>query len=527
MLGITKFKFKKEEFGKIKEYHFGSNWPVVYLIKNDKELYVGETTSLYNRSSQHYDNPERRRLNELYVITDEEYNKSAALDIESSLIQYIAADGKYILQNGNQGLQNHNYFDKDKYQAKFEVIWKELQKISLVKKELVQIKNSDLFKYSPYKALTDEQFMIANQILYDIKTKSHTTFIVHGGPGTGKTILATFLVKSLKEMKDTEDLKVGLVLPMVSIRQTLKKVFKSIKNLSAKMVIGPSEVSKKYDILIVDEAHRLSRRKNIVNFKSYDDTNKKLGLDSDATQLDWVMKCSDVQILFYDKNQSVRPSDVSSEAFSNLLVREFRLRSQIRIGIGDDGERYIKFIEDVFDLVETSDDKFSDYDFKIYDDIHQMVKDIKTKNNEIDLCRMISGYAWPWASKKDSSKYDIEIDGLSLKWNSVSSNWVYSKNAINEVGCIHTVQGYDLNYAGVIIGPDISYNKKENKFVIHPDEYRDSNGKRGVDDIEELERYIINIYKTLLTRGIKGTYVYIVNNDLREYFKNAFTDKNN
>lgn len=71
------------------------NWPVVYLIKNDKELYIGETTSLYNRSNQHYDNPERRKLDKMYVITDEEYNKSAALDIESSLIQYIAADGKF------------------------------------------------------------------------------------------------------------------------------------------------------------------------------------------------------------------------------------------------------------------------------------------------------------------------------------------------------------------------------------------------------------------------------------------------
>ena len=171
MLGITTFQFKKDQFEKIKGYHFGLNWPVVYLIKNDKELYVGETTSLYNRSNQHYDNPERRKLDKMYVITDEEYNKSAALDIESSLIQYIAADGKFLLQNGNHGLQNHNYFDREKYQAKFETIWKELQSISLVKNELVQIKNSDLFKYSPYKALTDEQFIIANQILYDIKHK--------------------------------------------------------------------------------------------------------------------------------------------------------------------------------------------------------------------------------------------------------------------------------------------------------------------------------------------------------------------
>ena len=394
----------------------------------------------------------------------------------------------------------------------------------MVKNELIQIKNSDLFKYSPYKALTDEQLMIANQILHDVKTRTHGTFIIHGGPGTGKTILATYLVKSLKEMEWSKDLNVGLVLPMTSIRNTIKKVFKSIKGLSSKMVIGPSETLNEYDILLVDEAHRLRQRKNIVNYKSYDDANKSLGLDKDATELDWVMKCSDVQILFYDENQSVRPSDVSPVLFSKLPVKVFKLHSQLRIGTGDDGEKYIKFIQDVFDLVTVNGDKFNNYDFKIYDDIHQMAADIKSKNEEIDLCRMVSGYAWPWASKKDPSKHDIEIDGLKLAWNSVNHNWVNSKNAINEVGCIHTVQGYDLNYTGVIIGPEISYDSQEKKFIIHPEKYMDANGKRGAN-VEDLERYIINIYKTLLTRGIKGTYVYIVDKDLRAYFKAAFAKK--
>jgi hypothetical protein len=147
-----------------------------------------------------------------------------------------------------------------------------------------------------------------------------------------------------------------------------------------------------------------------------------------------------------------------------------------------------------------------------------MVNDIKQKNEKMDLCRIVSGYAWPWISKKNPNKYDIEVGNVKLKWNSVNNNWVYSKNAINEVGCIHTVQGYDLNYAGVIIGPEISYDFEKKKFKVYPEKYMDINGKRGVNDIEELERYIINIYKTLLTRGIYGTYVYIVDKNLRKYF---------
>ncbi len=524
MSDITTFEFDKGQFEKIKEFNFGSNWPVVYLIEDGHELYVGETINVYNRSNQHYEKAERRKLKNIHIITDEEYNKSAALDIESSLIQYLAADGKYILQNGNHGLKDHNYFDREKYQAKFETIWRDLKEKYMVQNDLVQIKNSDLFKYSPYKALTPEQTVIVDEIIHDIiqglKSGENKTFIVRGGPGTGKTILATYLFKQLNEIRKTSKLRVALVVPMTALRETLQKVFKNIKNLSPKMVIAPSEAIKKYDILIVDEAHRLRQRKNIVNFKVFDFTNKLLGFDKDGNELDWIKKCSNYQILFYDENQSVRPSDIAPSNFANLKVKEFELKSQIRMGVGEDGDKYYSFIQDAFDLRIPSNNNFGSYDFKLYDDIHQMVNDIKLKNQKIDLCRVISGYAWPWASKNNPEAHDIEIDGLKLKWNSVNHNWVYSPNAINEVGCIHTVQGYDLNYAGVIIGPELSYDPVNKQFIIHREKYMDINGRKGVDDIKELERYIINIYKTLLTRGIEGTYVYIVDEELRKYFKN-------
>lgn len=527
MSTINTFEFSKNKFEDIKKQNFGLSWPVVYIIENGKELYVGETVNVYVRSNQHYENPNRRRLKNIHIITDEEYNKSATLDIESNLIQYISADGKFILQNGNSGLRNHNYFDRQKYQAKFEAIWEDLQKMKLANNDLAQIRNSDLFKYSPYKALTIEQMTVANELIEEMRFSNNKSYIVNGDPGTGKTILAVYLFKRFQTIKELSGLKIGLVVPMTSLRNTLQQVFKNISGLSANMVIGPSDVVKGYDILLVDEAHRLRRRKNIANYKSFDDNNKFLGFDKDADELDWILKCSNKQILFYDKNQSVRPSDVSFDKFDKLSTKRFELKSQLRLGQGNenDGEIYIEAIQNIFDLIDFNGDKISEYDFKIYDDLSKMVDDIKDKNQKMDLCRLISGYAWPWTSKKNPDKHDIEIGDVKLKWNSVNHNWVNSANAINEVGCIHTVQGYDLNYAGVIIGPEISYDAYLKEIKIHPEKYMDINGKKGVDDIDELKRYIINIYKTLLTRGIYGTYVYIVDDALRDYFKKNFFNK--
>lgn len=524
MTVIKSFPFDSNKFDAIKKYEYGKNWPVVYLIEDKKEIYIGETTAAYSRSKQHFENPERAKLKEIHIITDEEYNKSATLDIESSLIQYISADGKYKLQNGNEGIKNHNYFDKAKYKAKFEIIWKELQAIGIVGKELHQIRNSDLFKFSPYKALTEDQLIVSEEIFNNLKLNKINSLIINGKPGTGKTILAIYLIKLLQSREETKHLKVGLVVPMSALRKTLEKVFRNISGLKSSMVIGPSEViDANYDILIVDEAHRLKRRKNIVNYGSFDITNQKLGLDNYGNELDWIVKSSKQQIFFYDKNQSVKPSDVRPEDFAKLSITNFNLTSQQRILAG---EEYTDFIDDVFDLQKVKKSSFDNYDLKLYEDLGEMVKDIKKKDSEFGLSRIVAGYAWDWVSKNDKNIPDIEIGKEKLFWNSEMKDWVNSSNAINEVGCIHTVQGYDLNYVGVIIGPEISYDNISKTLIINKQNYKDFNGGRGIEDPEELKFYIINIYKTLLTRGIKGAYIYVIDDKLREYFKGVLSDKN-
>ncbi|MDP3999092.1 MAG: DUF2075 domain-containing protein [bacterium] len=517
MSDIQTFIFNKAGLEGIKKFPLGRDWPVVYILENENEVYIGETTSLHNRSRQHYENEDRIRLNRLHVIVDEEYNKSATLDLESQLIQYFSTEGTLRLQNGNKGLVNHNYFDKERYRAKLETIWEKLQKLALVKRDLKDIENSELFKYSPYKALTEDQMAVAEELYAVVRTGQASAHIINGGPGTGKTILATYLVKLLQEDENTKNLIVGLVISMTSLRESIKDAFSCVSGLSRNMVIGPSEVgNRKYDLLIVDEAHRLRQRRNLTNYRSHDAMNARLGLGQNGTELDWVLKCSKQQILFYDEKQSIRPTDVHATQFKDLKATHHFLTSQHRVR---GGEKYITFINDIFEGEKALDAQFNNFDFQIYDDVGQMVDDIKIKNNKFSLCRVVAGFAWPWVSRGDSSATDIDINGFKMRWNSTTTNWVNSTNAINEVGCIHTIQGYDLNYVGVIVGPELAYDAKNKKLTIDENKYEDRNGWRGITDSAELERYIINIYKTLMTRGIRGCYVYFVDKETEQFFK--------
>ena len=519
MREIKKVLFSKKGIDEIGKYHFGRNWPVIYLLENGREIYIGQTNNAHKRSLDHHKNPIRKGMNNIHVISDEKYNKSAVLDIESLLIQHMSADGSMKLQNGNVGLKDHNYYDREMYRAKFEELWETLKEGKIVNKTLLDIKNSDIFKYSPYKALTAEQDIFVTSLLSDLKNKIGSTYVVNGSAGTGKTVLATYLIKRLIEDGHTKHMKIGLVIAMTALRSTLRKVFRSVKGLKANMVLGPNDVCKdKYDLLIVDEAHRLKKRLNLgASYGAFDNVNKKLGLSDKSTQLDWIMRSSEKQIFFYDANQTVMPADIEDSDFKKLNSKRYTLRKQLRVQAGN---TYISFIDSIFELDMHNVCIFKNYEFKIFSDISQMHDAIKQKEKEYGLSRMVAGYSWPWRTKKDKNiNYDIEIDGHKMKWNSVTADWVNSKNAINEVGCIHVIQGYDLNYVGVIIGKELSYNPSEKRIVIKKEEYCDRYGYIGVRDEKELERYLVNIYKTLLTRGIKGTFVYAVDKDLRDFLK--------
>lgn len=530
------------------------NWPLVYFLeeKNAKnqlirDAYVGETTDVVNRLKAHSKTEKKQNLNSVSLILSELFNKSAALDLESNLIRYIAADGKYSLQNGNLGISNHRYYQqKEVYWELFKDIWTDLRKMGIARHSLDHIDNSDLFKYSPYKSLSKEQITSLKTILHCLLDDNAKVSLIQGGAGTGKSILAIFLFKLLKtnlsdfnysdfDEEDEElffllkevkfkygDLNMALVIPMASFRQTIANVFKNIKGLSSKMVIGPSEIVKqKYDLLIVDEGHRLRRRVNLGSyFGTFDKNSLTLGLDKmTSSELDWVQLQSEKSIIFYDKFQSIKPSDTTIESFERLkqlsTTRIEKLVTQFRV---KGGNQYVNLVHNIFNNSQNQNiTGVGHYDFRLFDNLDAMVSQIKKKDQLLGLSRMVAGFAWEWISNKNPEAYDIVIDKTQLRWNSIAVDWVNSPNAINEVGCIHTTQGYDLNYTGIIIGPELDYDFEKNVFVVYKDAYKDKNGKNSIKDEQVLLDYILNIYKTIFLRGIEGTYIYACNSNLRKF----------
>lgn len=542
----------------LEESDFYRDWPVVYVLNSDKEMYIGETYHASQRMKQHLEREDRRRLTDAHIIASKDFTKSATLDIESSLIElYSAIDDKKkrVLQNGNSGIVRHFYSNKEEFSQDskfFSKLWMMLAEKGLVSGSIENLKNSDLFKYSPYKALNAEQCTTRDYILENIleafnENKKQAIF-VDGFAGTGKSILAIYLLKLLttggdfindEEMSETlpflndlkkiktmkPNLKVAYVVSMTSFRKTLQDVFKHIHGLKSSMVIKPGDVAKEnYDILIVDEAHRLMKRKNLTGYKSFDDTNKKLGLPcnknvSDGDQLDWIRKKSQIQIMFYDSTQSIKPSDVDKEKFDELKRGsiEHRLTSQMRC---KGGMYYTDYVRNILSCTQTEEKQIANYDFRLFENIDDFCNALYSKEKEESLCRIVSGYGFEWKSKNNINTKDIVIDNRSFYWNRTSEKWVLSiegKEVVEEVGCIHTIQGYDLNYCGVIFGPEIAYSN--GNIVINKDKYFDIKGKADVKDTEKLKNYIINIYNVLMTRGIKGTYVYVCDEGLREYLK--------
>lgn len=542
-----------------------SNWPVVYLLEDGRDIYVGETGNADRRMRQHLKSVRKQHLREVRVVFDDRFNASACLDLESFLIRLLGGDGKFDLLNLNEGITNQDYYQRTEYNETFKEVFEELRSRGYFERTIPQIENSDLFKLSPYKALNTEQGIAVMEIMEglieDLGTEKRTLAAIQGDPGTGKTIVGIYLMKLMRDLATFdptdevdgnsmfsdlflkgnrelfEALRIGLVVPQKSLRQSIRRVFKKVPALRGAEVLTPYDVAdadEDYDVIVVDEAHRLTQRaaqSHGTLTKRYGEITRRLfGTDDHSiNQLDWIRKRSRHTILLLDTAQSVRPADIEPEVFERVLdetraqKRLYPLQTQMRV---KGGKEYLKFARALIsdDPPATVPD-FGEYEVELFDDLGAMHQRIRERDARHGLARLVAGYAWKWRSKKKTGEHDIELDGVSLDWNVSDVDWIASKTSLEEVGSIHTVQGYDLNYAGVIIGPDLRIDPQTGLLAVDRTNYFDTKGKsnntmRGRETTDEdLLRYITNIYRVLLTRGMRGTYVYVCDPLLRKRFK--------
>ncbi|MDN6706339.1 DNA/RNA helicase domain-containing protein [Corynebacterium glyciniphilum] len=555
------------------------DWPVVYVLhrpatssKGQGEVYIGESLNMDKRFGDHLKNEAKARLEVAEVIVDDTFNKSSCLDLESFLINLSSGDESNRTLNSNAGQQEKNYYNRSYYQLRFREIFDDLRAKGIFSKSIQQIENSEMFKYSPFKSLNEDQMSVVNDILdglvedFASPPGENQVAVVQGDPGTGKTIVATFLMKLLADLGSFVDdvdekreslfedfylddiralfrnRRIGLVVPMQDLRKTLTRVFASTPGLSAEMVRSPREVAlddERYDLLVVDEAHRLSQfgAQSIGALtKEFREINERLfhGERPAAAQLDWLRERSDNTILLVDTSQTVKPIDLSTSVLRALIEardaghrREYVLHSQMRSIGGNDYIDYVKQVLSAYPPDVRSG--FGPYEIGLVDDPRTLVDLIRTKNDAHGLSRVVAGYAWDWVSKKDPERFDIHLDhGVQLRWNSTVTDWINSSKSSDEAGSIHTVQGHDLNYAGVIFGRDLQYDLENERLIVSREDYRDKTGKRnnklaGRDTTDEmLLEFVTNIYYVLMTRGVHGTFIHVVDPGLREYLGRYF-----
>ena len=549
MLSLQSFKYDENTTDSLSRWQYGTNWPIVYIFYNEKTAYVGETLDAVRRTEQHKKEHTFDGFTDVCFVSDKTFNKSVILDLESFLIKYMSADGTKSLINGNAGIVDHNYFYREAYKDDFKEIWNKLKRLGIVSKTLLEIENSDLYKYSPYKTLSQEQYHSVYEILRwlsNVNNASSKSLIeVIGGAGTGKTILAVFLLKlltdlSMSRLSNTSNLqfsweifdelgirsqqitsklsginKIGFVIPMKELRDKMKKVFDTINDLDSKMIISPEEaVNSYYDLLVVDEAHRLYYRHHLPGqqlYAKFDRVNRKLmgedfSTDSDLayTELDWIIRSSRLQILFYDEYQRIRTADIPKSRFEEIcapiLVKRIELFSQMRCKGGNGYYEYVKKVLETTRLDAREYTKIENYNLTTVDSLDELYAKIEFLEKNVGLCRVLAG---PVSSLNKEST----IEGHALRWG-------------DNIVSIHKIQGFDLNYAGVIFGKDVYYDKEKGCICINKNELKDGFMKSGGE--ESMKQYVLNLYLTLMTRGINGTFVYAVDNDLREYFRYFF-----
>ena len=524
------------------------------------DAYVGESNNIIARTKQHYSEGEietnwqyqmthSRSVPTFIVIGNRHFNKSLTLDIENKLIEYIMSARCLNKIHNGRGNPQKNYYPEEEFEQIFSTIWR---KLNTIEKDLFppesQIFDSAIFKASPLKKLTDEQTdakeAIIRKVLNAVYSKKEGQLVfVQGEAGTGKTVLTTStfyeLVRGGEELSEDQPLKCCL---LVNHDQQLKVYEQMVKKLD----LLDAEVSKptsfinnhsefdKVDVCFIDEGHLLL-------------TQGKMGYRG-KNQLDDIMKRSRVTVIMFDEFQVLTAEEYWEEEvlqkFKSLSKKQgnyITLSHQLRMNCAQTTMQWLNRF--IFDRAV---DKFipdeNGYEVKTFDFPQDLYSAIEKRSKETgnELSRIVASYDWDYSSvnrPEDGGLWGVKIGEWFLPWNYelerhiLSSKekrgikslaWAEQPQTIGEAGSTFTIQGFDLSYVGVILGPSVKY--RNGKIVFDPGESKNdkatnkrtlSNGKKKSFG----ETFIRNEVKVLLTRGVKGLYVYAVDDELRKALK--------
>jgi len=356
--------------------------------------------------------------------------------------------------------------------------------------------------------------------------KHKQVLIVTGGPGTGKSVVAINLLVYLS--------KIGMLAQYVSKNAAPRAVYEArltgsirpsvIRNFFRGSGAFIETQNNEFDALIVDEAHRLIKHSGLFG---------NLG----ENQIKEIIAASKFTVFFIDEDQRITLKDIGRKqeieiwaSRAGASITELELNSQFRCN-GSDG--YLAWLDNILQIRETVNEEINDleYDFQIVDTPSELRDIIFEKNKLNNRARMVAGYCWRWPSKTDSSAYDIEFPeyDFRMKWNLTEdgSTWIISPESVNQIGCIHTCQGLEVDYIGVIVGEDLVV--RNGQIIADPSKRASSDSsvkgykrllkEKPAETKEMLDLIIKNTYRTLMTRGMKGCYVYFVDEETSAYFK--------
>lgn len=379
--------------------------------------------------------------------------------------------------------------------------------------------------------LVDDQKVVYETALALAKEASSDTkqvLIIKGGPGTGKSVVAINLLVQLS--------KIGLLSKYVSKNAAPRAVYQEkLRGSKTQKVISAlfggtggfiEAEPNTFDALIVDEAHRMNAKSGLYG---------NLG----ENQVKEVIAASKCAIFFVDDDQMVTLSDIGDSielakwaSQAGAQVTSLELASQFRCN-GSDG--YLSWVDNTLGIHETANTSLdrSDFDFRVVEsptELHRLIAERNKKNNK---SRVVAGYCWDWASKRDANAYDIVIPEhqYEKRWNlgRDGSLWILASNSIEEVGCIHTCQGLEMDYVGVIVGPDLL--ARDGKLIAVPGNrskmdrsirgYKRMLKENPTETIDQLDRVIRNTYRTLMTRGMKGCYIFCTDEETQNYFRTS------